>query len=45
MSVFDKPSVVGDRDSCCQNQASQMTVSALESEPTGVIFNKQKMLT
>ena len=45
VSVFDKPSVVGDRDSHCQNQASQLTVSALDNERTGVIHNKQKTLT
>ncbi len=44
VSVFGKPSVVGDRDSYRQNQASQLTVSALENERTGVIYNKQKTL-
>ncbi len=37
-------SVVGDRDSYCRNQASQLTVSALDNERTGVINNKQKTL-
>ncbi len=45
VSVFDKPSVVGDRDSYCRNQASQLTVSALDNECTGVINNKRKTLT
>ena len=45
VSVFDKPSVVGDRDSYRRNQASQLTVSALDNERTGVINNKQKTLT
>ncbi len=44
VSVFDKPSVVGDRDSYRRNQASQLTVSALKNERTGVIYNKQKTL-
>jgi hypothetical protein len=42
--VFVKPSGVGDRDSYPRNQASQLTVSALENERTGVIYNKQKTL-
>ena len=45
VSVFDMPSVVGDRDSYCQNQASQLTASAIDNELTGVINNKRKTLT
>ena len=42
VSVFDKSGTLGDRENHCQNQASQLTVSALDNERTGVIFNKQK---
>jgi len=39
---WDKPGTLGDRENHRQNQASQLTVSALDNERTGVIFNKQK---
>ena len=40
VSVFDKPGTLGERENHRQNQASQLTVSALDNERTGVIFNK-----
>ena len=45
VSVFDKPVRLGDRESHRRNQASQLTVSAVDNERTGVINNKQKMFT
>ena len=44
VSVFDKPVQLGDRESHRRNQASQLTVSAIDNERTGVINNKQKTL-
>ena len=45
VSVFDKPGTLGERENHRQNQASRLTVSALDNEHTGGIFNKQKTLT
>ncbi len=45
VSVFESLVRLGDRESHRQNQASQLTVSALDNERTGVINNKQKTLT
>ena len=45
MSVFDKPVRLGDRESHRLNQATQLTVSAIDNENTGVIKRKRKMLT
>jgi hypothetical protein len=45
VSVFDKPVQLGDRESHRRNQASQLTVSAIDNERTGVINNKRKTLT
>jgi len=45
VSVFESLVRLGDRESHRGNQASQLTVSAIDNEHTGVINNKRKMLT
>jgi len=45
VSVFERLVWLGDRESHHRNQASQLTVSAIDNERTGVINNKQKTLT
>jgi hypothetical protein len=42
--VFERLVWLGDRESHHRNQASQLTVSAIDNERTGVINNKQKTL-
>ena len=39
VSVFESLVRLGDRESHCRNQASQLTVSAIDNERTGVINN------
>ena len=43
VSVFERLVWLGDRESHHQNQASQLTVSSLDNERTGVINNKRKL--
>ena len=45
VSVFDSLVRLGDRECHRRNQASQLTVSAIDNERTGVINNKRKTLT
>ena len=44
VSVFESLVRLGDRESHRQNQASQLTVSAIDNERTGVINSKRKTL-